>query len=227
MNHDAESAETYVWLMPGNLPLSVALGAALALLGWRTIQLAGEEELAHAAREANVVHRLVLVGDARGELPDPRPALAGHARPLSVAVATGRGFSLLADVVERREVEAVVDADQPFADLVAALDRLLRLSPAAHDAARLAAALRGRENEARRFSALTPRERDVLGELLAGRSAARIAEADQVSLATVRSHIRAVLTKLGVSSQLAAVALAHRSCREPDLVERMREVHQF
>jgi len=31
-----------------------------------------------------------------------------------------------------------------------------------------------------------------------------------VSLATIRSHIRAILMKLGVNSQLAAVALANR-----------------
>ena len=42
-------------------------------------------------------------------------------------------------------------------------------------------------------------------------SAAEIAEQRVVSLATVRSQIRAILRKLEVTSQLAAVAMAHRA----------------
>ena len=44
-----------------------------------------------------------------------------------------------------------------------------------------------------------------------GLSAAEIAEQRVVSLATVRSQIRAILQKLDVTSQLAAVAMAHRA----------------
>jgi DNA-binding NarL/FixJ family response regulator len=55
---------------------------------------------------------------------------------------------------------------------------------------------------------LTPREREVLGGLVAGKRAAAIARESGVSLATVRAQIRSVLAKLGASSQLEAVALA-------------------
>jgi DNA-binding NarL/FixJ family response regulator len=58
------------------------------------------------------------------------------------------------------------------------------------------------------FERLTPRESVVLGALTDGLSAEEIAEAHFVALTTVRSQIRAVLHKLGVRSQLAAVALA-------------------
>ncbi|HEX6417735.1 MAG TPA: response regulator transcription factor [Acidimicrobiales bacterium] len=61
------------------------------------------------------------------------------------------------------------------------------------------------------FERLTPRERAVLGALVDGLSAEEIAEKDFVALTTVRSQIRGVLQKLGVRSQLAAVALANRS----------------
>jgi two-component system nitrate/nitrite response regulator NarL len=44
-----------------------------------------------------------------------------------------------------------------------------------------------------------------------GDSADEIAASTFVSLATVRSHIRAILQKLGVNSQLAAVAAASRA----------------
>jgi DNA-binding NarL/FixJ family response regulator len=65
------------------------------------------------------------------------------------------------------------------------------------------------------FLSLTPREQVVLGHLVAGESAEAIADQLYLSLATVRSHIRAILVKLGVNSQLAAVALAHDAAWTP------------
>ena len=58
------------------------------------------------------------------------------------------------------------------------------------------------------FEHLTRREALVLRALIDGHTATEIAETNFVSLATVRSQIRSVLQKLGVRSQLAAVALA-------------------
>ena len=67
------------------------------------------------------------------------------------------------------------------------------------------------ERRRKPFERLTPREREVLARLCEGHSANQIAEEAYVSLSTVRSQIRAVLMKLGVGSQLEAVAVAHRS----------------
>jgi DNA-binding NarL/FixJ family response regulator len=61
----------------------------------------------------------------------------------------------------------------------------------------------------RRLGRLTERERAVLSRLAQGRRAHAIAEEFSVSLATVRTQIRAVLGKLEVDSQLAAVSLLH------------------
>ncbi|MCP3975304.1 MAG: response regulator transcription factor [bacterium] len=61
------------------------------------------------------------------------------------------------------------------------------------------------------FATLTAREEQVLKMLAEGLGAAGIAAQCKVAMATVRSHIRAVLTKLGVSSQLEAAALARDS----------------
>ena len=58
---------------------------------------------------------------------------------------------------------------------------------------------------------LTSSERRVLYYLTTGLAAQDIADDLVVSLATVRSHIRSVLRKLEVRSQLAAVALANSS----------------
>ncbi|MCU1486447.1 MAG: response regulator containing a CheY-like receiver domain and an DNA-binding domain [Actinomycetia bacterium] len=66
------------------------------------------------------------------------------------------------------------------------------------------------------FAELTPREVSVLGGMLDGFSAEQIAERDFVSLATVRTQIQSVLRKLGVTSQLAAVAAARRAGWRPD-----------
>lgn len=60
------------------------------------------------------------------------------------------------------------------------------------------------------FERLTMREREVLAALVDGLSAEEIAAYQFVALTTVRSQIRAVLQKLGVRSQLAAVAYANR-----------------
>jgi DNA-binding NarL/FixJ family response regulator len=58
-----------------------------------------------------------------------------------------------------------------------------------------------------RFEQLSAREREVLELLAQGHRARAIAEHFVVSMTTVRTQIAAILTKLGVSSQLEAVAL--------------------
>ncbi len=58
---------------------------------------------------------------------------------------------------------------------------------------------------------LTPAERRVLHQMMRGRSATEIASEQVVALSTVRTHIRSILRKLNVSSQLAAVAIANGS----------------
>jgi DNA-binding NarL/FixJ family response regulator len=59
-----------------------------------------------------------------------------------------------------------------------------------------------------RISALTPREREILNSMIRGETADDMADRFVISVGTARAHIRAVLAKLGVSSQLAAAALA-------------------
>jgi len=55
---------------------------------------------------------------------------------------------------------------------------------------------------------LTPREREILGLLTGGLTTRRIAQELCLSYQTVRSHIYNVFIKLGVHSQLEAVAFA-------------------
>jgi two-component system, NarL family, nitrate/nitrite response regulator NarL len=62
----------------------------------------------------------------------------------------------------------------------------------------------------RRLELLTPRERQVLGALIEGHNVRDIARQSVVSEATVRTQVKSILGKLEVSSQLAAVGLAHQ-----------------
>lgn len=61
----------------------------------------------------------------------------------------------------------------------------------------------------RRLELLTPREKQVLGALIEGHNVREIARTSVVSEATVRTQVKSILGKLEVSSQLAAVGLAH------------------
>lgn len=61
-----------------------------------------------------------------------------------------------------------------------------------------------------RLDRLSARERQVLENLSRGHTVAEIASEAYVSVGTVRSQVRAVLTKLEVKSQIAAVALLER-----------------
>jgi DNA-binding CsgD family transcriptional regulator len=58
------------------------------------------------------------------------------------------------------------------------------------------------------LSKLTWRELQTLAALTEGRSTSQIAERFGISEATVRSHVKNILAKLGVHSRLEAVALA-------------------
>lgn len=110
--------------------------------------------------------------------------------------------------------DGVFDKAQPFDQLVETLRDAVRGETVMSRVAReeLLAALRSarRSDEQRLapFEALTPREQDVLRGLLAGDSVEAIARQRVVALSTVRSHVKGLLRKLGVNSQLAAVALA-------------------
>ena len=68
------------------------------------------------------------------------------------------------------------------------------------------------------FETLTGREEETLRLITEGCGAAEIAGIWEVTLPTVRSHIRAVLAKLGVSSQLQAAASARETGWYDDMV---------
>jgi len=108
----------------------------------------------------------------------------------------------------------VIGPDAPYADLIAAV----REVAAGHTPLplgrryELEEVLREhRKAEARRnrpFEELSARERAIFALLYEGLSAEQIADEECISMSTVRSHVRKILTTLNVHSQLAAVAMA-------------------
>jgi DNA-binding NarL/FixJ family response regulator len=115
-----------------------------------------------------------------------------------------------------RGARAVLGKNGPLDDMVEAIRRLAHGLPATPRAEREALLTMwrrdGRERETlhERFARLTPRERQVLGELATGHAIRDIAAADVVSEATVRTQVKSILAKLEVTSQLGAVVLANR-----------------
>ena len=127
---------------------------------------------------------------------------------------------VLAECLEEGAI-GIIDKSVSFDDLLdrvhTALDEGALMSR--HEREELLSRLRlsraAREREMRAFHELTTREREVLGALMQGKSADTIAEESVVSVATIRTQIRSILAKLGVNSQLAAVARAQEVRWEP------------
>lgn len=141
----------------------------------------------------------------------------------------GAQVVILTGTTDRRVLGECIEAGA--VGVVAKSESLDRLATAIEDAVRGSAVMRPADKEAlveaaqvgRReeheklapFAKLSAKEGQVLVHLMNGRSAEDIARLEYVSMATVRSQIRAVLQKLDVNSQLAAVALAQKVGWEP------------
>ena len=169
--------------------------------------------------DASTVHRGLAAGatgyvhkdDAVEELLTALRAVAVGRQHLSMTVQQAAEAPVAA--TGATSYQALLDA-RSYEELLTAIEAVdaqaLAGAPAARAELSREVARRRAQAQARLapFEALTPREREVLAALAVGRSADEIAEEQVVSVATVRSHIRGVLDKLGVNSQVAAVALA-------------------
>lgn len=96
-----------------------------------------------------------------------------------------------------------------------ALGSLLRPDQRDELLAELRRQRKAREDSLVAFERLTHREKQVLAALMEGHTAGDVASEWIVEVSTVRSHIRSLLLKLGVNSQIAAIAMAHRAGWSP------------
>jgi DNA-binding NarL/FixJ family response regulator len=140
----------------------------------------------------------------------------GVAPSVTSLVESGRRVVVVAETASHDELVAALDAGA---------SAVVRRTDVADPAVEAIAALLGehpgprsstedqvarREAQAR-LAMLSVRQREVLVALARGCTASEIAAAEHRSLATIRSHIHSILTALGLRSQIAAVALAHRA----------------
>lgn len=101
-----------------------------------------------------------------------------------------------------------VGKDQPLDEIISLIHRAVAGEEIVSRDEREQALALYREGAAQssRLALLSRREREVLDRIVEGRSAQEIAAEFVVSVHTVRSQIKSVLGKLGVTSQLSAVA---------------------
>lgn len=120
--------------------------------------------------------------------------------PLDVAASDAAAEAGVAGVLSTSDpIDRVLDAIQ-FANTLGRTE-----TPAVQRVSALPGHARG---TAHRFDQLSPVEAAVLQRLAEGLSPAQIAAERYVAVSTVRSQLKAIYRKLGVRSQVAAVALA-------------------
>lgn len=192
------------------------VGTALRADGFEVevVEVTPNEELAPRIRkhDPDLVLLDLDLGDGRDAL-EVLPGLEGT----RVLMVTGVTDPVRLARCVRAGAVGIVDKGLAFDQLRAAVRHVLDHGTLLdrHEREEHLALLRRHEAEeqARRapFEELTPREAEVLRALCRGQSVDQIAREAVVSVATVRTQVRAILRKLGVSSQLAATALARRA----------------
>jgi len=126
----------------------------------------------------------------------------------------------------RNGARTVLSKSRPLGEILGTVRRLYQGACvlAVSDRERLIRVWFERQHEvselSRRIELLTKRESQVLGHLMLGRTVHEIAVIGVVSEATVRTQVKSILAKLQVTSQIAAVGLAHRlGWRSPQSLE--------
>ncbi len=136
-------------------------------------------------------------------------------RDAIVLVLTGVDEQPRLDACIARGAHAVLSKELSIAEIIEAIENvmagqsLLGKNERQEILARHQIRLAARSEMEEQFKSLTEREERVLEGLMHGMNVATIAEESFVAESTVRSQVKSVLRKLGVSSQLEAVALAN------------------
>lgn len=143
------------------------------------------------------------------------------AESVPVVVLTGETSRELLTRSAGEGARAVLSKSEPLPDIVETILRVadgetVQTSRRAELSAERQQLLAAEHERRAPFDELTPREQQILAGLMTGCSPAVLAEQNYVSVATVRTQVKSLLRKLGVGSQLEAVALANRRGWRPD-----------
>lgn len=141
--------------------------------------------------------------------------------PAHLVVLTGSHDCAHAVAAARAGAAAWVSKESPLDHLLAVL-RGVPLGYAFYPPQQLGAVLRELRNDVQRardcsvrLDVLSHREREVLLRMVDGQPVSQIAVESVVSTSTVRTHVRSILTKLGVRSRLEAVSVARAAGLRP------------
>lgn len=219
------AAETIIRLEPDVVVLDIGLPAVDGISVARSLRerAPGIRILFLSMHDDDSTLRAVLPLQPDGYLLKTEPV----ARVLSAVRSSVAGRPDFSEGVRQRMRELArttsgsVEGARPRSDRLAAalVDLEEHAGPGSVVSPGLREELEGLAEETRRlrsclsepFEQLTSREKYVLARLVDGHHADAIAEEAVVSITTVRSQIRSILTKLEVTSQLEAVALARRA----------------
>lgn len=192
---------------PEAATIGVALSAALGRRGWIADSATLTADLSPGPPPL-----ILILEDDRGI---PVSTLPLARLPPCVGVGTVRSHRWLIALAERGF--PVLDQAGPLLTLVAGVDGALRgLATHRRPPPLVITRLRERVREHVALDRLTSSELTILLAMMDGNAASEIADVSHRSMNTVRTHIKTILAKLGVSSQLAAVSMAHRSWAVPD-----------
>ena len=145
------------------------------------------------------VDGVAVTQSIRAELPDTQVIILTSVGEEDASVVRAVRAGAIAYVLKNAETELLVQT------IRSAAAGQVHLSPRA--AARLMQEMRSPRNQL----PLTGRERQVLREVAIGRTNKEIARSLYVAETTVKSHVRAILDKLGVQSRTQAALQALRS----------------
>jgi two-component system nitrate/nitrite response regulator NarL len=206
-----------------------SLELALTVEGYDVRRVAiPEKEQSPGALIATVVRqrpRVALLDLDLGRFGDGEKLIAPLARAgINVVVVTASVDRARWGEAVRYGARKVLSKSRPLNDILATVRRInqgLQVMPREEREELLRAWSTERSHlvELRaRLDLLTVREREVLAYLMKGRTVREIAVAGVVSEATVRTQVKAILAKLDVTSQIAAVGLAHQVGWRPPLM---------
>jgi DNA-binding NarL/FixJ family response regulator len=145
------------------------------------------------------VDGVAVTQSIRAELPDTQVVVLTSVSEEDTSVVRAVRAGAIGYVLKDAETDVLVQTIRSAAEGQA------HLSPRA--AARLMREMRSPRNEV----PLTERERQVLREVATGRTNKQIARSLHIAETTVKSHVRAILDKLGVRSRTQAALQALRS----------------
>lgn len=197
-----ESRGLIVLVSPEDATLGHALAAALTSRGWTVLRVTP----AGVPPGGGLRTVVVLLEDDDGRCAVGLPVLLGTRA--TICIGSVRSLQPLQFMQRRGAV--VLNQSAPLLSLLGHVENAVR-NAAGLRAVHPAVALHRRIAERQRLVGLTASEDSVLRWMLAGAGALQISVHAHLSIHTIRSHIKAVLGKLGVRSQLEAVAIAHRA----------------